>query len=82
MLRMSSAELMTLLLYKRNIYEKQLNLYSDKIAPSIAVTMQSIVEMYDAPVENVLEVKKNQKTVKNAFERIGYRIVFQPVYIK
>ena len=81
-LRMSSAELMTLLLYKRNIYEKQLNLYSDKIAPSIAVTMQSIVEMYDAPVENVLEVKKNQKTVKNAFERIGYRIVFQPIYIK
>ncbi len=81
-LRMSSAELMTLLLFKRNIYEKQLNLYSDKIAPSIAVTMQSVIEMYEAPIKDVLEVKKNQKAVKNALNRIGYRIVFQPVYMK
>lgn len=81
-LRMSSPELLTLLLYKRNIYENQLNLYSDKTAPNIAVTMQGIIEMYKAPVNDMMEVKKNQKALKKAFEKIGYRIVFQPVYIK
>ncbi len=81
-LKMSSPELMTLLLYKRNIYENQLNLYSDKTAPNIAVTMQGIVEMYKAPIHDMMEVKKNQKALKKAFERIDYRIVFQPVYIK
>ena len=81
-LKMSSPELITLLLYKKNVYEKQLNLYSDKVAPSIAATMQSVIEMYKAPINDVLEVKKNQETIKKAFEKINYRIVFQPIYIK
>lgn len=68
-LRMSSPELLTLLLYKRNIYENQLNLYSDKTAPNIAVTMQGIIEMYKAPVNDMMEVKKNQKALKKAFEK-------------
>ena len=46
------------------------------------MTMQGIIEMYKAPVNDMMEVKKNQKALKKAFEKIGYRIVFQPVYIK
>lgn len=81
-LRMSTPELMTLLLYKRNVYQNQLNAYPEKIAPSVAVTMQSMVEMYKAPLNDVLEVKKNHQAVKDAFEKIKYRIVFQPIFLK
>ena len=81
-LRMSTPELMTLLLYKRNVYQNQLNAYPEKIAPSVAVTMQSMVEMYEAPLNDVLEVKKNHQAVKDAFEKIKYRIVFQPIFLK
>lgn len=81
-LRMSTPELMTLLLYKRNVYQNQLNAYPEKIAPSVAVTMQSMVEMYKAPLNDVLEVKKNHQAVKDAFEKIRYRIVFQPIFLK
>lgn len=81
-LKMTRPELLTLLLYKRNIYQSQLYQYSDKIAPSIAVTMQGIIEMYDAPIEDMLEVKKNQQILKNAFEKLKYRLVFQSIYIK
>lgn len=81
-LRMSTPELMTLLLYKRNVYQNQLNVYPEKIAPSVAVTMQSMVEMYKAPLNDVLEVKKNHQAVKDAFEKIRYRIVFQPIFLK
>ena len=82
LLRMSSPELMSLLVYKRNLYQNQLNLYPEKIAPSVAITMQSVVEMYDAPIKDMLEVKKNQEQLKKAFEKINYRIVFQPIYMK
>ena len=81
-LKMTRLELMTLLLYKRNVYQNQLNLYSDKIGPGIAATMQGIIEMYDAPIEDMLEVKKNQSLLKSAFEKLKYRLVFQSIYIK
>ncbi len=81
-LKMTSAELITLLAYQRNVYGNRLNQYSEKTAPAIAATMQGIIEMYKAPIDDVLEVKKNQRLVKSAFEKLGYRIVFQSIYIK
>ncbi len=82
LLKMTRPELLTLLLYKRNIYKNQLNLYSDKIGPSLAVTMQGIIEMYNAPIEDMLEVKKNQTLLKDSFEKLKYRLVSQSIYIK
>jgi hypothetical protein len=81
-LRMTTPELLTLMLYKKNIYENQLAAYQDEIGPSIAITMQSMVEMYKAPIGDVLEVKKNQNELKAAFEKLKYRIAGQPIDVK
>lgn len=81
-LNMTSNETLAVMLYRRNINKNALLSYSKDIAPSIAMTMQSMVEMYQAPIDDVIEVKKNSQTLKKAFEHLGYRIVSQPIYIK
>lgn len=81
-LNMSQPEALTVMLYRRNIYETPLTAFSDKVRPGIAATMQSMVEMYQAPIKDVLEAKKNKQTIKAGFERIGYRLVGQPIFIK
>jgi len=81
-LTMSKPEVLTVMLYRRNIYEAPLSAFNEKVGPSIATTMQSMVEMYQAPIKDVLEAKKNKTLIQNGFEKVGYRLVGQPIFIK
>ena len=44
-------------------------------------TWQAIREMYTAPLEDVLEARKNRKILKQAFENVQYRILGQTIDI-
>ena len=44
-------------------------------------TMQAMVEMYKAPLNDILEVRKNRKLLKKEFEAGKYRILGQPVSV-
>ncbi len=81
-LRMTKPELLTLLMYKRNIYQNLLYGYDEEIGPRVAATMQSMTEMYSAPVGDILEVKKNQEDIQKSFEGLKYRIASQPIVFK
>lgn len=81
-LNMTQPEVLTVMLYRRNIYRAPLSAFSEKVAPKVAATMQSMVEMYKAPAGDVREAKKQKSAIKAAFERLGYRIAGQPIFIK
>lgn len=82
LLNMSQVELQTLMLYRKNIYGDMLGGYSYKYAPLVAATMQSMVERYDAPLNDMLEVKKNYKQIEDALRDSGGRIAGQTIYMK
>ena len=44
-------------------------------------TMQAMVEMYKAPLNDILEVRKNRKLLKKEFEAGKYRILGQPISV-
>lgn len=82
MLKMSQVELVTIMLYKKNVFSNVLGAFDERIKPSVAMTMQTMVEMYNAPMKDVLEVKKNQIQLQEALENLEYRIVSQPIYLR
>ena len=63
LLNMSQTEAKAVRLYKKNVFGDTLAAYDYKYGVLVAATMQSVVEMYHAPIEDMLEVKKNYKLI-------------------
>lgn len=81
-LNMTQIEARAVKFYKKNVFEDVLNSYEYKYGEMIAATMQSIVEMYTAPLEDVLEVKKNYKAIEDSLTKSHQRIGAQTIYLK
>ncbi len=81
-LNMTQMEARGVKLYKQNVFEDTLNSYEYKYGELIAATMQSVVEMYSAPLEDVLEVKKNYKAIEDSLRKSHQRIGAQTIYLK
>ncbi len=79
---MTQIEARAVKFYKKNVFEDVLNSYEYKYGEMIAATMQSIVEMYTAPLEDVLEVKKNYKAIEDSLTKSHQRIGAQTIYLK
>lgn len=81
LLNMSQIELQTILLYRKNTYGDMLNSFDYKTAPFVAATMQAMIERYKAPLQDMLEVKKNYKQIEKALRESGGRIAGQTIYM-
>ena len=82
MLNMSQAEVRAVRLYRKNAFGDMLAAYDYNYGVLIATTMQAFVEMYTAPLEDMLEVKKNHKSIENTLKKNSQRIVIQSIYLK
>ena len=82
LLRMSQVELLTIRLFRKNIFQHSLQSYNYKYGPKIAATMQSMIERYDATIDDMLEVKKNSKELDGVLRDSKFRIVGQEIFMK
>ncbi len=82
LLRMSQVELLTIRLFRKNIFQHSLQSYNYKYGPKIAATMQSMIERYDATIDDMLEVKKNSKELDSVLRDSKFRIVGQEIFMK
>lgn len=79
---MRSSTLASLKAFRDGAYNRYLeeNLGGRKAALQFQ-TMQTLVEMYRAPLNDILEARKNRKLLKKEFEAGKYRILGQPVAV-
>lgn len=65
--------------YKNGIYNKDVMAFNQKIAGSQFSVMQSIIEMYKAPMSDVWEAKKNRELLRNKFLKMDKMLVSSPI---
>lgn len=75
----SMPTLQSILAYKRGIYNQSVMGFNQTIAGAQFATMQSVVEMYKAPMRDVLEVRKNRKELRDKFLKMDNMLVSSPV---
>ena len=80
--KMHSSTLASVKAFQRGAYDAYVrDTLGDKTANLQFATMQAVVEMYKAPLNDVLEVRKNTKLLKKEFEAGKYRILGQPISV-
>ncbi len=82
LLNMTQDELLTLKLYRKNVLADALSGMNYKYGPLIATTMQGTIERFDAPIEDMLEVKKNSALIKKVLKDNKMRIVGQKIFMQ
>lgn len=65
--------------YKNGIYNKDVKAFNKDIAGYQFSVMQSIIEMYQAPMSDVLEAKKNREMLRNKFLEMDKMLVASPI---
>ena len=79
---MRSSTLASLKAFQAQGYDTYLEeTLGEKNAALQFATMQAMIEMYRAPLDDILEVRKNRKLLKKEFEKGKYRILGQPVSV-
>ena len=82
LLNMTQSEVLTVKLFRKNVLADELSGMNYKYGPLIAATMQGTVERFNAPIEDMLEVKKNSALVKKVLRDNRMRIVGQRIYMQ
>lgn len=67
--------------YRQGLYESYRKYWGDENAEQQLMVMQSVSDMYNAPLSDMLEVKKNQKALADKFRELGYSIGGAPVAV-
>lgn len=75
----SMSTLQSILAYKRGIYNQSVTAFNEAVAGAQFATMQSVVEMYRAPLRDVLEARKNRKELREKFIKMDNMLVSSPV---
>ncbi|MDR1694624.1 MAG: hypothetical protein LBR70_05500 [Lactobacillaceae bacterium] len=65
--------------YQRKVYEKEVQMLDDESAQQQYATMQSIAEMYKAPIEDVLEVRSSGDELRKEILKIQETLIDSPV---
>lgn len=82
LLNMNHEELLTLKLFRRNVLVDSLRGMDYKYGPIVAQTMQGTVERFNAPIEDMWEVKKNSAMIRNVLRDGKMRIVGQKIFMR
>ena len=81
LLNMSQEVLKGVIMYRKNVYQDQLGRYNHDYGPTIAAVMQSTVESFNAPISDMLEVKKNHEVFEKTFRDNKWRLGTDTIYI-
>lgn len=79
--QLSSGMLSSVKAYKRGVYDAYIDSLGDRKAEMQFSAMQSVIEMYQAPLNDILEVRKNRKLLREKFSKIKYRILGEPISV-
>ncbi len=78
---LTRSAMVSIMLYKKGIYDS----YTDSLGPKTAEmqysAMQSVIEMYKAPRRDVEEVRKNRTALRNKLNSINNYLVGSPIVI-
>jgi hypothetical protein len=80
--RMSSNMLEAVMAYKKGLYNKDILNLGEKQAMQHFVAAQALLDMYSAPIDDVVEVRKNRKLLEDKFKSINYKILGAPISVK
>jgi hypothetical protein len=64
----------TIRLYQRGVYDNLYNEFSEQFRNSQLAMMQAIIKAHQAPVRDVLAVKKNREKLDANFKKHNFRI--------
>lgn len=65
--------------YQNGSYDMEIDQLSPRNRATRYSTMQAILEMYTAPISDVIEVRKNRTELKNKFEKYGNKLLINPI---
>ncbi len=65
--------------YSKGLYLPAIRQYNLDAQMFQMSTMQAILEMYKAPMSDVIEVKKNRKILKDKFKKMDFMLVTNPI---
>lgn len=77
--RMSSSMLMGIKSYQRGVYDASLSYMNDRNKEMLFSTMQSAIEMHKAPLNDVLEVRKNRKELEDELSKMQNMLIVSPI---
>lgn len=78
--QMHSNKLASILAFRKGLYN-ELWLNGDKSARMQMLVAEAMVEAYVAPIEDVLEVKKNAKLLQDELKKSRYKIITAPIML-
>lgn len=65
--------------YEKGIYDKAVKHFNPRMSAMQFATMQGVVEMYKAPLSDVLEVRKSRKELSDKILKMENRLVASPL---
>lgn len=71
---MTRSAMASVLMYKNGVYNYYTDLMDDKSSEMQYSTMQSVIEMYQAPIADVFETRKNRIALREKLNKMGNRI--------
>lgn len=79
--KMTASALASVMNYRDGVYRNALKNIPESLAVSQIAAMGAIVKMYQAPLENVMEVRKNRRELDKLFKSGKYMLAGQPVAV-
>lgn len=77
--RIPAGKLASISAYKQGVYDAYINAMNPKWRDNQYAAMQSVIEMYKAPKEDVLTVLRNESIIKDKITPLGGMLVTSPI---
>jgi len=77
--KMSQATAATLSLYKKNLYNHEIQKLPEKHRNNMELIIQGILEMYEAPLSDTIEARKIYDKMQKSFSEVNGRIAGIPI---
>ena len=81
LLNMGHEAMISIVSYRKNIFQDQIEKYGNEYAPIIAAVMQSTIESFKAPIADMIAVKKNHKLLESTFRKNKWRIGTEEIFL-
>jgi hypothetical protein len=65
--------------YKKGIYNEDISALGPEKARQHQLAAAAFIDMYSAPLADVIEVRKNRKLLADKFKAINYNILGAPI---